>query len=155
MKKILLAYGALIIVVLVLAYAKFNGNFFPNISSPKATIAKQTFNITLAKTPQEKMKGLSNKKSLSKNDGMLFIFEKKGKYSFWMKDTFIPLDIIYIDNNKIVDIFKNLPPQAGKTGTLPVYTPKNDASYVLEINGGLSEKNKFKVGDIVKFEGVK
>ena len=155
MKKILLAYGALIIVVLALAYFKFNGNFFPSLSTPKVTIAKQTFNLTLAKTTQEKIKGLSNRKSLNQNDGMLFIFEKKGKYSFWMKDTFIPLDIIYIDNNKIVDIFKNLPPQAGNTGLLPIYTPKNDSNYVLEINGGLSEKNKFKVGDTIKFEGIK
>ena len=155
MKKILIAYGALIIVVLVLAYLKFNGNFFPNLSTPKATIAKQTFNLTLAKTPQEKMKGLSNRKSLNKNEGMLFIFEKKGKYSFWMKDTLIPLDIIYINDRKIVDIFKNATPQAGKTGVLPIYTPKNDANYVLEINGGISEKNKFKVGDTIKFEGVR
>jgi hypothetical protein len=155
MKKILLAYGALIIVVILLAYFKFNGNFFPNLSTPKITIAKQTFNLTLAKTAQEKMKGLSNRKSLDKNGGMLFIFEKKGKYSFWMKDTFIPLDIIYIDNNKIVDILKNLSPQAGKTGLLPIYTPKTDSNYVLEINGGLSEKNKFKVGDTIKLEGIK
>ena len=86
---------------------------------------------------------------------MLFIFDKKGKYSFWMKDTQIPLDIIYINDEKIVHIVKNATPQKGNNTNLPIYTPPADANYVLEVNGGQSDKYKFANGDTVKFNGIK
>ena len=155
MKKILFAYGVLVIVVLVLAFAKFNGaSFFPNSNSKKAIINDKTFKIKLAKTPEERMKGLSEIKSLPKDEGMLFIFDGKGKYTFWMKNTYIPLDIIHINDGKIVEIFKNAPPHGSKGDIPPTYPPKNEANYVLEINGGLFDEYKFKVGDTVKLEGL-
>jgi uncharacterized membrane protein (UPF0127 family) len=156
MKKVLIAYGVLVLVVILLAFAKFNGStFFQGFgSSQKATIDGKTFKIKVAKTPEERMKGLSDVKSLPKDEGMLFVFDKKGKYSFWMKNTYIPLDIIHINDGKIVEVFKNNPPQAGNNGVLPIYTPKTDANYVLEINGKLFDEYKFKIGDTVKLEGI-
>lgn len=153
MKKILIAYGALVIVVIILAFAKFND--FNFIKKPTAEINKQKFDLMIAKDDKSRQIGLSKRKSLKETEGMLFIFDKKGKYSFWMKDTMIPLDIIYIEENKIVYIQKNAVPQYGKTGNLPIYTPTSEAKYVLEINGGLSDKYDIKVGDNVIFNGVK
>lgn len=155
MKKILIAYGALVLVVVILAVAKFNGfNFLPNLSKGSVTINNQTFNVEIAKDDKSRQVGLSNRKSLKEKEGMLFVFQDKGRYSFWMKDTEIPLDIIYINDNKIVHIVKNAPPQKGKEGQLPIYTPPTEANYVLEINGGLSDKNQFKNGDRVTFKDI-
>lgn len=165
MKKVLFAYAALIIVVLIFGVAKFGGGFdalMPNFklpsvgsnSSTKVEIKGKQYNIKLAKTNEEKQKGLSEIKSLPENEGMLFIFDKKDIYRFWMKNTFIPLDIIYINDEKIVKIFENVPPQGNNQGAIPTYQSESDANYVLELNGGQSSKNGFKVGDSVKFTGI-
>lgn len=156
MKKILIAYGVLVLVVLLLAFAKFKGfNFFNNIGGTTATINNHSYNLLIANDEKSRQIGLSNRKSLDKNTGMLFIFPKKDKYSFWMKNTQIPLDMIWINDNKIVYIVKKAPPMAGKDGNLPIYTPTSDANYVLEVNGGESDKYKFKNGDTVTLKGIK
>ncbi len=156
MKKILVAYGVLIVVVLLLAFLKFGGtNLIPSFGSKTAEINKHTYNLLIANDDKSRQVGLSNRKSLDQNTGMIFIFPKKGIYSFWMKNTQIPLDMIYINDEKIVYIVKNAPPQAGKAGNLPIYTPTNEANFVLEINGGQSDKYKFKTGDKVTLKGVK
>lgn len=155
MKKILIAYAALVLIVVLLAVAKFNGfNLLPNFNSAKVTVNNQTFNVEVAKDDKSRQVGLSNRESLGEDKGMLFVFPDKGRYSFWMKDTQIPLDIIYISDNKIVHIVKNAPPQKGKSGQLPIYTPPTEANHVLEINGGLSDRYGFNNGDAVTFEGV-
>ena len=155
MKKILLAYGALVIVILILAFAKFNGvSFLPKFSSPTAEMNGHKVNVRVAKTPKDKENGLSKIKSLKESDGMVFPFEKSGKYTFWMKDVFFSLDLIYIQDDTIVDIIKNVPAQAGNKGILPTYTPKADANYVLEVVGGYADKYNIKIGDKVKFTGV-
>lgn len=156
MKKILLAYGALVVVVVLLAFAKFNGfSFITSFGGKTATISNQSFNLLIANDDKLRQIGLSNRKSLDQKQGMLFIFPKKGIYSFWMKNTLIPLDMIYINDGKIVYIVRNAPVQTGNNGQLPIYTPTSEATYVLEINGGLSEKYKFKNGDKVTLKGIK
>ena len=156
MKKILIAYGALVILVVIIAVAKFNGfNFLPSFAKPTAEINKQVYTLTLAKDEKSRKIGLSNRKSLDQKQGMLFIFPQKGIYSFWMKETEIPLDIIFIDEDKIVYIVKNAKPQEDNHGTLPIYTPPTAGKYVLEINGGLSDKYSFKNGDAVILKNAK
>jgi uncharacterized membrane protein (UPF0127 family) len=63
--------------------------------------------------------------------------------------------MLFIDGNKITYIVKNAPAQAGNNGQLPIYTPPSEVNYVLELNGGESDKNKFKTGDTVTLKGVK
>lgn len=119
-----------------------------NISSNKVCINSKCFNIEIAQTPEERQKGLMYRQSLNENAGMLFIFDKEGIYPFWMKNTLIPLDIIWINKDyKIVYIEKNIAPC--KTDPCPSYSPQKEALYVLEINSGLAEKYSFKVGERV------
>lgn len=121
-----------------------------NISQNKVCINSQCFNIEIAKTPQERQKGLMYRQSLNENAGMLFIFDKEGIYPFWMKNTLIYLDIIWISKTKkIVHIEEDVQPC--KIDSCPSYSPEKEALYVLEINAGLAEKYSFKVGDEVKF----
>lgn len=151
MKKVFIAYGALVVLVIILAIARFRGiPLVPSIGGASVEIASQKYDVEIADDEKELQKGLSGRSSLGQNKGMLFIFERKDKYTFWMKDTKIPLDIIFIDDNKIVDMYKNVPPQDGKeNAVLPLYTSKAPANFVLEINGGLADKNGFKIGDTI------
>jgi uncharacterized membrane protein (UPF0127 family) len=88
--------------------------------------------------------------SLPKNEGMLFIFPSENKPEFWMKNTKIPLDIIFInDNDIIVYMVKNAPPCINDP--CPLYKTTRNASKVLEINAGLSKKHNFKTGQVVTY----
>lgn len=151
MRKIFFLYAALVIIVVILAAIKFQGFNFISAFKPKTVeVAKQQFKVEIADSDKERMKGLSNRNSLNDNNGMLFIFESKGKYSFWMKEVEFPLDIIFISDDTIVDIVKNAPPQKEVKGSLPIYTPQKEANYVLEIKGGLSDRYSIKTGDKIK-----
>jgi hypothetical protein len=112
------------------------------------TAEENCFFVKLAKTNAERRNGLMNVKQLDENRGMLFIFEAEGIYSFWMKNTLIPLDIIWIDSeNKIVFIKENVQPCKGLI--CPYVNPKVKAKYVLEINGGQAKASELKIGDNV------
>lgn len=115
----------------------------------KLTIDKHTFSVELETTPQQQQQGLSARASLPKSQGMLFVFKTSNRYPFWMKDMKFPLDMIFINNNKIVDIIQNIPaPKNGET-KLPIYTPSAPDNQTLEINAGLAKKYGFKKGDAV------
>lgn len=107
------------------------------------------FDIEIANTPQQIQRGLMYRKQMDENKGMLFIFEYEDFWKFWMKNTYIPLDIIYINKDKeIVDIKKNTTPLSLKS-----LTPYEKSLYVLEINGGMCDKYKIKIGNKINFYG--
>ena len=88
-----------------------------------------------------------NREELPENQGMLFVFESTRILSFWMRNTFIPLDIAFIDDaGKIVDIQRMEPLDESKS-----YTSAAPALYALEVNAGWFAKNTIKVGGMVSF----
>lgn len=106
-----------------------------------------TFNIEIADNEYETQTGLMNRKSMKDNNAMLFIFPDMQMRAFYMKNTLIPLDIIYLDNNKtIVNIQENAKPLDESS-----LTSASPAQYVLEINGGLSQQLGIDVGDKMTF----
>jgi len=116
----------------------------------KVCFNDRCFDIEIAQTSEEKAKGLQFRKTLGKNNGMLFVFSKAKRQTFWMKDTFIPLDIIWIDGNKrIVSIMRDILPC--KTEKCPVYMPQREALYVLEVNAGITIERGLRVGDQADF----
>lgn len=131
-----------------------NNSINSRSKTPTATINNHTFKLEVAKTQKEKGVGLSTKSTLEQNVGMLFPFDKPGYYPFWMKNMKFPIDIIFIRNGRIVTIHKNIKPPRNPNENPPIYNSKEPADIVLEINAGLSEKYKFKRGDIVKLENV-
>lgn len=137
--------GAFIATVLLFGFLLLSRKEQPTI-----TIHSHAFSVEIADTSDERTKGLSGRTNLDENTGMLFVFEEPGHYSFWMKDTLIPLDIIFIKNNRIVTIYKNAQPQGNiSDNQLQRYSPREPVNYVLEINGGLSEKYGFEEEDVV------
>lgn len=98
-------------------------------------------------------KGLGGRKSLASGSGMLFDFPQKDILpKFWMKDMYFPIDIIWINNNKITGISKNVPNLSPDTkdSDLPLYSAPGVIDYVLEVNAGFSDENGFSTGDDVK-----
>ncbi len=110
-------------------------------------IAGQNIQVDLALTPEIQAQGLSGRKSLEKNSGMLFIFNYPDKYAFWMKDMNFAIDIVWISEDmKVVYIKENaLPSSYPET-----YEPEKPAKYILEVVSGFSQKNNLKIGDDVK-----
>ena len=106
--------------------------------------------IEIADNDYETQTGMMYRDAMEDNQGMLFVFPKASYHSFYMKNTRISLDIIYIDSDKkIVSIQKNAKPF--DETSLPSDAP---AQYVLEINGGLSDNWKLEVGDIIDYSAL-
>ncbi|MDP3052638.1 MAG: DUF192 domain-containing protein [bacterium] len=111
------------------------------------------FDVELAKTTAEMSRGLMFRENLAADKGMFFIFKKEGKYPFWMKNTLIPLDIIWINENKeVVFVSENTQPCPEESPCFYINPDKN-AEYVLEINGGLAGKIGLKIGDKANLSG--
>ena len=127
--------------------------FIFNIPSKSETIkyvniAGQSVKVELALTSEEKAQGLSGRSELKDNEGMLFVFSQSGQHTFWMKDMNFPIDIVWINDNKIVGIEKNALPEPGvELNQLRVYQPPGFIDAVLEVNAGFSDKHSLQVGD--------
>lgn len=141
---ILLVFLALCAIVFLF----WRGSFSTELVKKTICINGKCFFVEVADSYALREKGLMNRKELDKDSGMFFVFNKYGKYPFWMKNTLIPLDIIWIKDNKIVFIAENVQPC--KTIICPEVNPNTDANYVLEINAGLSKEFGFKIGDEIK-----
>jgi uncharacterized membrane protein (UPF0127 family) len=103
--------------------------------------------VEVAQTPADRARGLMFRTELPAEAGMLFKFEETGHHPFWMKNTFISLDMLFIDETgRIVGIVENAEPQTT--------TPRDGGSsrYVLEVNGGYCASRGVKPGDRVRFE---
>lgn len=137
------------------AYYVYTEYFKPEPSQP--TVLKTTSNVQigdaiyqveLADTDNERSQGLSGRESLGANRGMLFIFDTKDLYAFWMKDMLFPIDIVWIEDAKIVDLTENVPVPVTAT-YLPKYQPKSPVDKVLELEAGEIKKQGFTVGQQV------
>lgn len=106
--------------------------------------------LEVAVTDEEKAKGLMNRPSLPQNRGMVFVFRPAQKVTFWMKDTLILLDMIFIDRGKIVKITKNAEPNQ----TTTLYPSDYDVTEVIEVNGGFADEHMINVGNRVAFKNI-
>lgn len=108
----------------------------------------QIFYTKVPRIPDEMQKGLMHIKELPENSGMLFLFEKPQIVNMWMKDTFIPLDMIFInERNEIIKII-----ESAKPNSLEILSSDTYVAMVLEINGGIAKKRGIKVGDSITYE---
>ena len=122
---------------------------------PRVVIATRSakeagFEVEVADTPAKREMGLMYRRDLPADHGMLFIFPEESVLTFWMKNTPIPLDMIFIGSDlKIVGIVPEAAPF-----TLSARSVGKPSRYVLEINGGVARERGIGVGDTVRFEGV-
>ena len=107
-----------------------------------------TFNVKIADTKAKRETGLKCKKHLDENEGMLFVWKLEDKRYFWMKDTNLFLDIIFINSNlEIVDIFFN-----AKPNNIMTITSNKKVKFVLELRAGVFKKNNLDIGDKLFFQ---
>lgn len=135
----IMVFGLFLLLLINLSFweVKFIKITFPN-----------GFKITaeLAITEEQRMQGLMFRKGMKEDQGMLFIFDEEDYYSFWMKNTYFPLDMLWLDSNRfIVHIEENVPPCPVEP--CPSYRPARPARYVLELVSGSVKKHGLKIGD--------
>ncbi|MFC1649861.1 DUF192 domain-containing protein [Patescibacteria group bacterium] len=104
---------------------------------------------TAAITNSEKSVGLSKTDELGKYEGMLFFFNDESP-SFWMKDMTIPIDIIWIDNDRVIQVDTDLQPPSLVDEMLRTYVPTSPVDHVLEVNAGFADRHNIKPGDEAK-----
>lgn len=116
------------------------------ILTAEVVINHTKIQVEVADTDEKRTKGLSRHTPLKENKGMLFVFPTSNYYGFWMKDMEFDLDLIWIENFKIVEITENV--SHNNQGI--IYKPKKIVDKVLEVNAGFVRKNGIKIGDILK-----
>jgi uncharacterized protein len=113
------------------------------------------YRVEVARTDEEMAQGLMFRESLAERTGMLFLFPyDDDAHKFWMKNTLIPLDIIWLDRDgKVLFVSANTPPC--KADPCPNYGPDFAIATVLEIAGGMAEKEKVAVGSTIRLMDVR
>jgi len=139
-----------LLVLLVLIYTLAN----PSVSEKENEISSveilgKSINVEIADEYDELREGLMFRESLAEDSGMLFIFGDEEIRSFWMKNTLIPLDMIFIDENFVIVGIEGAVPC--EEDPCPSYNSKKPAKYVLEVNAGYVKEVGIKIGDEVKF----
>jgi uncharacterized membrane protein (UPF0127 family) len=106
-----------------------------------------TVNVEVADTPESRMQGLMNRPSLEDDAGMLFVFDSTERWSFWMKNTLIPLSVAFIDDRwEIVEIKDMRVAPNPQTGPFEFYDSGQPARYALEVNQGFFTRRALGVG---------
>jgi uncharacterized membrane protein (UPF0127 family) len=109
--------------------------------------------VEVASDDPTREQGLMYRDHMAEDRGMIFLFPQAGEYPFWMKNTLIPLDMIWIDaDHRIVHIAHDVPPC--KADPCPNYPPNAKASSVLELAAGVAAKHHLRDGDVLRFEGM-
>lgn len=155
MKKFFLQFGLVVAIIIgALLYSQQSGiiNTTPTLETKQLKIKEMTLNVEVADTSSERAKGLGGRKDLPEDGGMLFIFDDLKKHRFWMKGMKIPIDIIWIKDDKVVDFLLDVqPPAEGQNNeTLQIYEPVTDVNKVLEVNSGFVSRNNIRIGDNIE-----
>ena len=159
MKQVLIPLiGAALFIITVGLFTRRVETTLPTPAETKEIlINNKTLKVEVVDTEEERRKGLGGKSGLEENEGMLFVFEEKDiSRAFWMKDMEFSIDIIWIDDGKIVQITRDVPPANPGTSDaeLKFYTSNQTIDYVLEVNAGFAEKNQINVGDLVDLSNL-
>jgi len=130
------------------------GAFFMKTARPQVCFGDVCVAVEIADTEEERAQGLMFRSHLPEGQGMFFVFPESAFWSFWMKDTYIPLDILWLNKKgEVVEVIREAPPAAGQLsparfgGTVP-------ARYVLEVPAGFAERHGVKEGSRARFKWI-
>lgn len=137
-----------IIIILLVAFIIFILYFPKPFQKTEITINNKKFTLEIAKTISQKSKGLGKRNSLCENCGMIFNYSNEGIYPFWMKDTLIPLDMIWLNSsNEIVSIYTATTEPNTPLFKLKIYKNDKPAKNIIELNAGQTKELGLKIGD--------
>lgn len=119
----------------------------PRITTVK--IGGASLQVEIADNPMKRAQGLSGRKFMPENSGMLFIFDKPAEYAFWMKDMLVPLDFIWIRQGVVVEVIEDVRPDDFPPPR--ILTPRQAVDQVIEVKAGTVRNLGIKVGDSVSY----
>jgi len=138
------------VILLVAIAAVVHGEELSPSTVPLTLPDGKTLQVEVARTEEKRALGLMFRTALPEDRGMLFIFEQAGLHRFWMKNTLIPLDMVWMDERKrIIHIEYQVPPC--KLDPCAVYGPSADSLYVLEVISGVASREKLRPGQTLTF----
>ncbi len=162
MKRYIYTFGLALLLILFYIYGYRmpwgggDGSPLFNTQRGEATVSDKmteirvggvSLKVELATTPEEHAEGLMLRKELSEDNGMLFIYPSPRILTFWMKDTYIPLDIAFIDKDKTIVSIQHMKPLDDKH----LYVSPSPVLYALEVNQGWFNRNGVEIGDRMEF----
>ena len=122
----------------------------PDPNRDEVCFSAGCFRVEVAQDSEALTRGLQHRSHLPRQAGMLFIFPRPGYYPFWIKDTLLALDILWLaPNRRVVDIAPSVPPC--REEPCLTYSPKGESLFVLEINAGQAQRMGLKAGDEAVF----
>jgi len=138
------------VVLLVAIAAVVHGEELSPSTVPLTLPDGKTLQVEVARTEETRALGLMYRTALPEDRGMLFVFDRPGLYRFWMKNTLIPLDMVWMDDRKrIIHIEYQVPPC--KLDPCPVYGPSAESLYVLEVISGVASRENLRPGQTLTF----
>ena len=142
---------SLIIIAIIPIITTVKKSHAQSKSKKKSEITIQGHRIfaEIADSEEERKRGLMRRKALDKNSGMLFIYKDSRIRYFWMKNTYISLDIAFIDTNLVIKTIHTMEKTDDSTTLYSSYVP---VQYVLEVNSGWLEQHNIQTGDTVTFD---
>lgn len=144
MKKVFVFLVILVVTICLMGESK---------SKPvRLKIGQRVVEVEIADTSAKREQGLSDQKSLCENCGLLFLFDQPGIYPFWMRRMYFDIDIIWVWDNKVVEITygAKVPPPDEIEVPKTRYQSRVMVDSVLEVNAGWAERNRVKIGDLVE-----
>lgn len=137
------------IVLVILLFLFFAYNPFSKLKTQMVKIINYKLTVEVADTEALRTRGLSGRANLAQDHGMLFIFPVPNYYRFWMKDMKFPLDFIWINKGKVVDLTENVPVPKTANEILPTFTAKYPFDKVIEVNAGIIRSLRLRIGDVI------
>lgn len=139
--------GAIIVIVITFFVTAFSANRQKEVI---IQIGNGIFTANIAKTDEDRQKGLSGVKKLESDEALLMVFPESKEWGVWMKDMLIPIDIVWLNEDKIViHAVANANPLLSDSKT---FTPKKPAKYVIELPAGSIKTKSINVGSIAVFD---
>ena len=144
-------YSALIVVVLVAFLGLASYLFIHRLNTVtyvNATIGSEQFSLELADTDAAREEGLSERDSIGKNNGMLFVFDTAGDWRMWMVQMRFPIDIVWLNSDKEIVYIKH---SATPAEYPEIYKAPQPSAYVIEVNAGTLNRLGVQEGDSISF----
>lgn len=166
MKNVLLPIIGVILFITAIGLFqnRFEGSFYnpiqqetptPTPEKKEISIAGNTLMVDVAQTDEQRKRGLSGRDSLEEGTGMLFVFDENSRPTFWMKDVSFAIDIIWVDDGKIVGIDKDVQPEkAVAEEELALYPAPQPIDYAIEVNAGYNDGHLLNEGDTVNLSFI-